>query len=455
MITLNGTKVQQPYYMGAQLNAVYFDGVLVWGSGNFATTKLKRVGFNTIYGLNVVNIENTELPYNANLITVNGFNIYVTPQPVYTHTDANFENVKTVPTNFYIAPIVSKIYLNENASNTFRNVFSGSNSNSAWLFNKIDFSFAQNMSRTFDNCTKMQSAENKNISDTTTNLYMGFYNCQSLQGHIGLGNNIVNMCRSFTNCTSMTGNFECSNATTDMSYAYMGCTNLKGKFVIKNNVVNLAYAFASTNAMVNDIEHITPEDYNVIPEIPASVKSMSHAFQDAFAGDIAYCGRGVEDMSYAYANAMYGGMHTVAGDWRSVSNLDYCFDGSLIFYGDLWLNYTPTTQSSPTVSAVNMLRGRIAGTTQSALNIHVAPDSYWNTWFHAYPNAVTGNIMTWTSNVYRKCYYNTYYNIYVFYGESNINGGIDLKSFTINGTRYDNRVKYLVADKNNDAEIII
>ena len=459
------------------LNAVYYKGVLVWGDPRFATTELEHFSFGSIGDGNTVYIRRPIEDYPSTgqgvKVSYNGFPMYVVPSPYMEEdiTPQNMEYPRSISYDLYVWSEINSFLINANSSNMFRNVYSRKvyNGNDGFI-EQLNFCRVTDSSSMFESCrylgftavpnpqtNNLTTANNlimrwaTNVGAYTENASKTFYECSYLRGNVKVPINCKNLSATFYNCGNVTGNLETGPSVEDASYAFFNCVNLRGDYSIGGSVKNLDYTFYRTFGTNNLYVSL---DTRLIGSIPNNVETMRHTFRDSYCGNTAVCGPKVSDISYAYANTT---VFTIDGSWDNVKHLDYTFADigpePRDMFGDLWLNYLQNNSQDEQVSATRMLEGRSHNSQTPRFNIHVRPLSFWNSWFYTHANDIVGNTITWTLNQGGEFFYNTEYNLYVYYAETYQPGGVDLQKFSVEHNTGYNNMYTVYVNKIVDADV--
>lgn len=387
---------------------------------------------------------------------------------VYIHFDhptegasalANSWNINLAPTGSsniyrYTTPILADIYMNENSQLAFyrTNWSVTADSMGFHLFNAY---YVEDMSYAF-----YLSGFNANAicGPNTTNMAYAFADTDTT-GLAVASSNTLNMAGAYknTNVKSFNMPYKVRNA----YEAFYGCWNAASEYEISSVLDNMSYTYAFTHAgeLLDIPNH--HDQYNIIPDIPDTVRDMSYAFyctEDwllyhggglANIGQYIKGGRNVKNYSHAYSNTSANYILQIRTQekgsmFESAVNMAYAFSNTSGLHGDLLLNYMNLNNlddESMYVDGSNMLAGKAQ---YGRLNIYVPPDGTiastnespywiqgqgwrsWNSYLWSHPQQIFNNVAAgWTLDAPNNCYYEPNMSVYVYY-TSTPPGGSDI-----------------------------
>ena len=296
------------------------------------------------------------------------------------------------------------------------------------------------MTETYKDCVNLTGSpvcENK-----VTNMSYAYYNCQNLTGQPACGDKVTNMSIAYSNCQNLTGSPACGPIVTDMSYTYYNCRSLTGNPVCGDKVTNMESTYCSC-------ENLTGS-----PVIGPNVTTMGQAYRGC--GNLTgnpVCGNKVTNMFDAYSNCYnltgspvcgdnvvnmantYGGCRNLTGGpvcGNNVANMRQAYincsnltgptiigpnvtDMGLVCYNCKNIRGHVLIYSNKITSAGNSFYNR---SNSQMLNIYVpTTGSTLASCINTSSTITTGSngSVSWTNDMsVNGCYYNTYYNIYIY-----------------------------------------
>ena len=252
--------------------------------------------------------------------------------------------------------------------------------------------------------------------DKVTDMAYTYHNCQSLIGQPVCGNNVTNMYYTYMNCVNLTGSPVCGPNVTDMTDTYWSCRNITGSPVCGPNVTNMTdtyeYCYNLTGSPVcGDKVTSMSATYDCCrnltgnPVCGSNVTNMAYTYRNCenLTGS-PVCGDKVTNMyrTYEYCNNLTG--PAIVGP--NVTNTSYTYDNC----------YNLSDSAFVLSNNIDDARGCFANINKR-INIYVPDNSKTlNTFIETNRyGAITCHDTTWINNyATNKCYYNTYYNKYIY-----------------------------------------
>ena len=230
--------------------------------------------------------------------------------------------------------------------------------------------------------------------ENVTNMNMTYYNCCNLTGSPVCGEKVSDMSRTYYNCYSLTGSPVCGEKVSNMDMTYYHCRNLTGSPVCGENVTNMSNAYKSCYNLTGS------------PVCGEKVTVMSRTYDSCYnLTGSPVCGENVTNMSGAYSSCYNLTGSPVCGENVTSMYMTYynCYNltGNAYFYSANISDMGSCFHARPTTKRLNLyLPANSTSLTTALIN-----NNY----------SMTGFSTTWTNDmVANKCYYNTYYNIYIY-----------------------------------------
>ena len=247
------------------------------------------------------------------------------------------------------------------------------------------------MYQTYENCWYL--TEQAVCGDKVVNMSYTYCNCGNLTGSPVCGPNVTNMYYTYWCCGNLTGSPACGPNVTDMGYTYQRCYNLTGSPVCGDKVVKMYETY-------HHCYHLTGS-----PACGPNVTDMRYTYRNCYnLTGYPVCGNNVTEMQRTYDNCYNLTGPAIFGP--NVINAIYTYDNCHNLSNCAFVLSTNVSNAAGCLYNINKRIDIYVPDNSNTLNTFIRTNRY---------NTITGFDTTWVNDyATNKCYYNTYYNRYIY-----------------------------------------